>query len=527
MTNLIRRHRGYYVRFNIPRDRWADVGKAMGTPSGVLREVVRTLGTAELAEARRRRDPAIAAIRAELDAALVASGLRPITDWLADWTGRATDYRARLEKAGDKVAYWEDDPRGLGPTLPVHDREFVMDDVRDDAEVVALRHGPAAAGQFVAIATGENLSVEQALRLWLDHTAGTVTAQTAAGHRAALKTLETYLTTHRGFPRLAGVGLANITRPLAGEFIAARRKDVAAATVQREFSAYSGLWRWAVRRGYAETNPWADQTAGLHRHRAGEDDDGEERAYSAAELVTLIRADGPALSPGGGAYAPALWDAIRLGLLTGCRLGELTGLRRGDVVADGTAIIVAARGGKTKNARRLLPLHPIAQAVLAARAASMPDTSPEASLWGELPAVGPDERRGPKLTDRFIAARRRILGESDEVDFHSFRRSFATALETAMHSGGRVKQETISLLMGQQRGSLALDLYSDWTRLGRGVMPEALKGALDTLRAAVGDMVALGLDPEVRKALDETAAQRPPVIRTAPAFTRRKASRSA
>lgn len=521
MTNLTRRHRTYFVRFNIPRDRWADVGKALGVPSGTVREIVRTLGTPDRAVAMQRRDAAIAAIRAELDAALVAARLRPLSDWVADWQGRALERREQLERAAGRVAYYEDDPRGEGPPVPVSEASVLLDDVREDAERVRDRQGDQAAYQFGAIATGRGLTVHQAAEMWLDEVAGAVTAKTAAGHRAALKTLETWLTSHRGYPRLNALSLSDVSRQIAGEFIAARRREVAGATVQREFSAYSGLWRWAVRRGYADLNPWHDQTAGIRRQRAGEDEDGEERAYTAAELVTLLRAGTADLSPGGGAYAPALWDAMRLGLLTGCRLGELTGLRRCDVVADGTAIIVAAVRGKTKNARRLLPLHPVAQAVLSARAASMPDTSPDASLWNELPTTA-DGRRGPKVTDRFIEARRRILGESDEVDFHSFRRNFSTALETAMHNGGRVNQETINLLMGQSRGSLALDLYSDWTRLGRGAMPGALRSALDTLRAAVDDMVTLGLDPAVVAALTETAGSRPPVVRTAPAFTRRK-----
>ena len=45
MQNLIRRGATWYGRIFIPKDRWADVGKAMGAANGVKREVVRTLQT--------------------------------------------------------------------------------------------------------------------------------------------------------------------------------------------------------------------------------------------------------------------------------------------------------------------------------------------------------------------------------------------------------------------------------------------------------------------------------------------------
>src|SRR3954451_10747814 len=51
MANLLKRGATYFVRLTIPRDRWADVGRAMGAAGGLKREVVRTLQTGDFREA--------------------------------------------------------------------------------------------------------------------------------------------------------------------------------------------------------------------------------------------------------------------------------------------------------------------------------------------------------------------------------------------------------------------------------------------------------------------------------------------
>lgn len=312
-----------------------------------------------------------------------------------------------------------------------------------------------------------------------------------------------------------------VSRRIAGEMIAARRMERASETVQRDFSAWNGLWRWAVRRGYTDLNPWTDQTAGLKAPRADEGDE-VKRAYAADELVKLLRADADTLAPNGSGYGPALWDIIRLGLLTGARASELVGLRVGDVIEDGTAIATAKRG-KSDAAPRIIPLHAFAQTVLAARLDSLPDRSPAASLWPEVASAGGEDRRAKTLVSRFIPVRRRILGADDGADLHSLRRNFMTACETAQHDNGRINPELTALLVGHKRGTMAMDLYSEWSRIGRRSITGGLAGKLAILRAAVDDVVTLGMPKEVLAALEETKGTRPRVVRTRPAFSRKAA----
>jgi hypothetical protein len=170
---------------------------------------------------------------------------------------------------------------------------------------------------------------------------------------------------------------------------------------------------------------------------------------------------------------------------------------------EGVLEAIAVPKGKTRNARRLVPLPIAAREVLAARLTELPDTTPDASLWPELPVLDLTNSRGVKLSDRFRMARARLLPDTVGVDFHSLRRSYVTALEAAMNAGGRLNPTLISTLVGQARGTLALDLYSSG----------ASKAALVD---AVADLETKGFAQEVSKALAETLHQRPPMVRFKP-----------
>jgi integrase len=520
MSSILRRGLTFYARLNIPEARWADVGRAMGAVGGVKRELVKTLQTTNRREAEQRRDAAIGAMRASVDEALRRAKLRPLTDWTANWMPRAVQRRQERLDGADVVVFVDRRPEG---SVPVTGADLSQDAIEADAEAVEARQGEEAGAAFLKVALGTSMSVAEGARQWLETEQGRVKVQTINGHRAALAKLGAYMAEHHGLPSLEGVGLADITRRIAGEFIAERLGSSEPATVLREASAYNGLWRWAVRRGYAEMNPFDDQMAGTKARRAT--DAPPERGYTPDELGILLRAGAAELAPGKGALAATFWDGMRLALLTGGRASEVFGLTVGDVIEGGTAVVFGGGpgGGKTDAASRIVPLHPIAARVVRDRLATLPDRSPGAPLWPEVPEEGADGRRSKTIGTRWPAIRRRLLGLSDEVDFHSFRRSFLTAAETAMHAGGRVNAPLIGLLGGHKREGLAFNLYSDWSRLGRPEMRGKLAVQLATLAEAVVDIVDLGLPDIVLKALAETAANRPAVVRVAPAFRRKKA----
>lgn len=518
MSSIFRRGLTYCVRLHIPRDRQEDAAKAVGAKAPKLREQWRSLETREYREAVARRDTVLAEMRAALDARLRAKGLRPLTDWQSSWPDEARRLRANLEAATDTPYGFDTNP-ATGERAPLTTRDLARDEIIEAAETLAETAGKDTANRFYAMATGGVRTLADLRDEWLAEVEanGRRKHQTVAGHRATLRLLEAFLKNHAGLPSLNEATLADVTRRRAADFIAWRLatvspktgKAVTGATVKRELSSLSGLWRWAGRRDDTVGNPWNDQTADLPKRRRGvvdDDDDPTKRPYSAAELVALLRAGADEWAPNGGGYGPTLWDAVRLALLTGCRANELADLRCGDVVQDGAAISI--RGGKTRNARRVVPLCDHARRVVQVRLAALPATGPNDPLWPELPPQGADQRRGKMLSTRFGVARARILPEARGVDFHSFRRSFAEAMRDAMHANPEAgSKPLLAVLMGHADGSLALGVYA----------PGA---AEDHKRRFVRAMAEHGLDPTVRAALDNTAGNRPAVRRTAPAVRR-------
>ncbi len=214
---------------------------------------------------------------------------------------------------------------------------------------------------------------------------------------------------------------------------------------------------------------------------------------------------------------------MRLSLLTGARANEILSLRCGDILGlDGGTPEAIATGTKNDSAPRIIPLHDFARRVVKARLADLPDTGTDAPLFPEVPAEGYDNRRSKAISTRFPDIRRRILGPDDGADWHSFRRSFLTACETALHNGGRLNPQNIALLAGHKRPELALSLYSDWAKMGRHRQSPDFRRKLQTLQDAVDDVVRLGFATEVLAALEITAGCRPPMTRTQPLFRRNR-----
>ena len=153
-------------------------------------------------------------------------------------------------------------------------------------------------------------------------------------------------------------------------------------------------------------------------------------------------------------YGAALADLMRLGLLTGARLNELCELSSADVLEAEQAIRIT--DGKTENARRLIPVHPLVWPILLRRLHAAKD----GLLFPELRPGGPDGKRSWYATKRYTEFRRSVLGSDDRVDFHSFRRTFATYLERASTLTAAVNTSVTAELMGHTKTSLAFSLYS-------------------------------------------------------------------
>jgi integrase len=231
----------------------------------------------------------------------------------------------------------------------------------------------------------------------------------------------------------------------------------------------------------AESNPWEGQ--GEYRRRIKSK---PKRPFAKDELLKLLSAD-PATVVGS-RYGPAIQDLVRLGLMTGARLNELCELSAGDI--DEVRHAIRIGDSKTEAGKRVIPVHdgvwPIVQRrrEQAMRASS---SQAQAPLFPELPPQGPDRKRSWYTSKKFTAFRRRVLGEDDTVDFHSLRRTFATYLEHAQRQSLDVNPGIIAELMGHEKGTLALSVYSGGYRI-------------EHLQKAIG-VLGETIEPEVLRAL--------------------------
>lgn len=442
-------HKGqtWYVRVAVPPSLRAQVGK---------QHIVKSLKTPDASEARRRRDPAVATIKAYFHK------LQGVDAW--DPVELGLEYRA-LYQAASSVREDDNDPHSS-------ERQDVRYQVLTDVDELRGVGRTDDAKKLYRIATTEDAVLAEAFEKWLDEMKGVHRPQTILGHRQAWGLLQ------GAYPEV--ILAADLDRRKAGRFVTeVLLKGRAPATVNRLLTSLSSFWGWMIKRGWTEANPWVGQSV---RAKA-KPQETKERPYTKEELVALLKADPVALM--GKTYGPAIGDLLRLGLMTGCRLNEICSLSVADILAPDKAARIAA--GKTKNARRVVPIHESVWPIVERRLAN----AVNGALFPELEPKGPDEKRSSYVTKRFTEFRRKVLGLSDTVDFHSLRRTAATYLEHASTVSLGVNPQVIAQLMGHAKGSLALSTYSG------GLHIQHLRKAIEVL----GEVI----EPEVMACISNIA----------------------
>jgi integrase len=312
----------------------------------------------------------------------------------------------------------------------------------------------------------DDLTIATMMERWLKEMEGEHTHQTIAQHRVAIKQLMAF--------QPGNVTVGSIDRRTAGEFVNTVLMAAGSTqkTVNRKISSLSSMWRWLVKRGFVDANPWTGQGTFSNRVKRGT---ARKRAYTAEEVCKLLRAAPQEIA--GERYGVVIADLLRLGLLTGCRIGELCDIRAEDVLTPQMAFRIP--DGKTENARRIMPVHRHGWPIIERRLTSTPD----GWLFSGLTPAGPDAKRSWIVVKRFATFRQEVLGKDKSVDFHSLRRTFATYLERASTQTLAVNTSTIAELMGHVKPTLALAVYSS------GLVPAQLRAAIDAL-----DLV---LEPEI------------------------------
>lgn len=442
---LQKRRQGWYVRVAVPLPLRPILRK---------QAIVKSLGTRDLREAQRRRWEARAEIERMFSA---ARSDKPPEEIMKE----ALEFRSRF--------------LATNANTPLDDQGHTQ---RDDWELIALgvadeheqKYGTEVALRAFKVMTGEGLPTSVALDQWLKDEAGKFAQGTVADHRNAVGLFV-------GFTGDVLVG--QVDRRLAGRFVVEKLKGDGKAsprTVAKKISSLSSFWRWLGRRGHIDfgVNPWEGQgDYSREAKRTG------KRPYRPQELVKMLRADPKAIYKSK-TYGPAIYDLIRLGLLTGARLDELCSLKVGDV--DEAARIITIPKGKTENAPRNIPVHDLIWPIVHRRL----NEARDGFLFWELPPGGPDQKRGWTTTKRFTAFRRRVLGDTGrELDFHSFRRCFATYLERASTKTAAVNDSVIAELMGHQKKPLAARVYSGGLGWGDSRNHQLHRDAIEALASAM------------------------------------------
>ena len=301
----------------------------------------------------------------------------------------------------------------------------------DKAEDVEADRGFPVAKQFYDVAAGKAEPLEPLSQTWLAEIEGSVTEQTRAQHKTAINLLLDNLNT--------ATTVEAVTRRQAGKFISDYLVKSARATktINRIISSLSSFWSWMFRRGIARDNVWRGQSLKVDRKRT-------LRAYTEDELVRLLSG-----TPTGKLSRAVLPDLIRLGLFTGARINEICSLTVADVQNDAFMI----RDGKTEAATRAIPIHPAITSIVERRITGKSATT---YLFNELTPGGPGGKMSWNVTKRFTAYRRSVGCPDGETNFHSLRRTFATALEQA-----GVMQNVAEELLGHKKQGMSFGLYSE------------------------------------------------------------------
>jgi integrase len=313
-----------------------------------------------------------------------------------------------------------------------NEEDDMSDVITDRAEQIEKARGYPAAKLFADVAFGKATLLEPLAEEWLAESNYGVRA--TYDHRLRLSILYKH---HKV--------LESINRKVAGEFVTKvlAKDGKSPQTVRRYVTTLSSLWRWLERRGHVEANPWTNQ--GLIRSNNGEDQEEDvRRPFTEEEASRWLRSlDGAAR------------DVSMVMAVTGMRFSEVVGLVQGNVKLDGKVVWLTIQKGKTKAAKRRVPV--VAGPVVALLKARLTAASAagQASLFPELPA----DKLGAKgnALRQSMVRKLRALGMKDTslVANHSWRHRARTLMEQA-----DVAPWVADFVIGHARPGQGLGRYS-------------------------------------------------------------------
>lgn len=413
-TQYLQKHGTQWrVRLKVPERLRSIIGKA---------HLVRPLHTDSLAVANREKLKHVIALREEMEKAEVVARQRarrpgdPMIEEALTWRQAIQD-----DETEDKVA--------------LHALEERVDEIE-------RREGEYRATEFAQLATGSATPISSMVDTWLAEKP--MKPRQKLDYRRAVLKFEAWLKENRLPPTLEGT-----TRKIAGRYVSENFVKHGAhwRTTNKDVSCLSSYWKWLEKKDFVSEIIWRGQSLPKERVPNAK----KKRHFTDAEITTLFT----------GGAKPFLMDAMMIAALSGMRVDEIARIKIGDI-ADRC---IEVKEAKTKAGERLIPIHPALAEIIARRSTYK---EKEDFLFDELPTPREDSanersqpivkafiyyRRGLKVDDRPPGARQ------SRIDFHSFRRTFATKARDALLKGAvGYSPWTLAEVMGHGREFMELGM---------------------------------------------------------------------
>jgi integrase len=331
VANLVRRYRRYWAKHRVP----ADVREAFDNK----REQWTNLGTDDLRIAEARCHRANSDFRARV---LEARGRVGTVDQDAlNWLRSIEEHGELGDVAAEAAvrAASEKFVRGGWRAVEKHARLFTEGSEPD----ALIELGGPKAKTFVDIALGGEKPLRAFVTPWFAQREREVEKSTAFMDR---RSVDAFVNAH---PLLS-----DVTRASVAKWIEGRRRDVTAATVQREVSGLRSLWQWL--RSHGEVADDAPDPFHGHKFqdRRKRVEEARRESFTPEEAARVYKAAIERPEDG-----PTLGALVALGAWTGARREELVSMRVEDVSLDkGRGGWITIRGAKTSSGNRTIPAHP-------------------------------------------------------------------------------------------------------------------------------------------------------------------------
>lgn len=425
MPNYLERHgRKYRVVVAVPRRLQAELGTK-------LKE---TLNTDSLEEANRLKWAAVARLKARFH---TAGDQRPSREAVV---AEALRYRETAHSLmGDLQDYdpfWDraEEIRGE-PVVRNPEGQDVYDEERSEA-----------GGLFIDVALGRVTPVETLLSGWHGQTHRK--ERTRNDDRRAVRYLMEWCAAYG-----VGANVQTINRRIAGQFVGDlirplpfnQQRALTNKTANKYISSLSAYWTWMERRGHADDNVWIRQSlpsAHVSTEKA-------ERPFTDEEVRTLLS---------GVPSHQALPALMKIAALTGARIEAIVSLKVRDTRDD----VFVFKPQKRERGNRKVPIHSSLTPLIEQLTAGKGETEDLFPGW-PVPPPGSGRERSMPASKAFTKYRRRV-GVDDvvegrrrsRVNFHSFRRWFATKAEQA----GQL-ESVIAAVLGHRRPGMTFGRYSE------------------------------------------------------------------